>query len=126
MPLYTLDKTQNMVPSCQSPILSCSAQNEITELISKYMDGPRELSNKFLSMLIISTPDATGEDATGLVDFDLLMCAPHFIGDGTSLHQSTHDLLCIITSPKSDSELLEELSEAKDWVSLHMVDYSRN
>lgn len=68
-------------------------------------------------MLIISTAIATGEDATGLVDFDLLMCAPHFIGDGTSLHQSTHELLCIVTSSKSDAELIEELGQAKDWVS---------
>ncbi|KAF7978336.1 hypothetical protein HWV62_967 [Athelia sp. TMB] len=66
-------------------------------------------------MLIISTAIATGEDTTGLVDFDLLMCAPHFIGDGTSLHQSTHELLCIVTSSKSDTELIEELGQAKDW-----------
>lgn len=91
------------------------------ELISNYMDGPRQLSNNFLSLLVISTPNTSGDDAPGDVDFDLMMCAPHFIGDGTSLHQSTHDLFCIITSSKSDAELLEELSKIHNWVSAHML-----
>jgi len=69
-----------------------------------------------LSFLTISTPGSLSEqDTIDDIECDLLMCAPHFIGDGTALHQSTHDLLCILTSTKTDTELLEELNSPHDW-----------
>ncbi|KAJ6616455.1 hypothetical protein B0H10DRAFT_1395661 [Mycena sp. CBHHK59/15] len=86
------------------------------ELISAYMDGPRILSNEYLSFLVISVPENLSGDHTA--DYDLLMCAPHFIGDGTALHQSTHELLCLVTSEKTDAELAEGLCTPHDWVDM--------
>lgn len=78
------------------------------------MDGPRLLSDDHLSYLIISTPHETEGERE---EYDLVMCAPHFTGDGTSLHQSTHDLLALLASPMSESQLLEELHFSMNWVS---------
>ncbi|KAF8480627.1 hypothetical protein JB92DRAFT_3040573 [Gautieria morchelliformis] len=75
------------------------------ELISDYMNGPRTLSNDSLSYLVVSQMPSQGDSD----EFDLFMCAPHFIGDGTSLHQSTHDLIVLLASQKSDAQLLHDL-----------------
>src|SRR5882762_7877215 len=81
------------------------------------MNGPRMLSNDHLSYLVISTPVSSSErDSTSDIEYDLLMCAPHFIGDGTALHQTTHDLICMLTSDKTNDELKTELDEHHDWV----------
>ena len=79
------------------------------------MNGPRTLSNDYLSYLVISTPSFE-TDHTGDIEYDLLMCAPHFIGDGNALHQSTHELLCVLTSTQTDEELKRELDGHHDWV----------
>jgi len=80
------------------------------------MNGPRTLSNDHLSYLVISTPGSSSEtESTGDIEYDLMICAPHFIGDGTALHQSAHDLLCVLTSRETDEELKRELDEHHDW-----------
>ncbi|KAJ7253698.1 hypothetical protein B0H12DRAFT_576857 [Mycena haematopus] len=84
------------------------------ELISAYMDGTRILSDEYLSYLIIANSE--GSLDKDVSQYDILMCAPHFIGDGTALHQSTHELLCLLTSDKTDAELLEELAVAQNWM----------
>lgn len=78
------------------------------------MNGPRLLSDNHLSYLIISTPSDADDATEG--EYDLLMCAPHFTGDGTSLHQSTHELLALLASQKSDAELAEEINVSSNWV----------
>ncbi|KAG5652510.1 hypothetical protein H0H81_004782 [Sphagnurus paluster] len=42
----------------------------------------------------------------GEAEYDLLMCAPHYTGDGTSLHQATHDLLVLLASDASEEVIL--------------------
>jgi hypothetical protein len=82
------------------------------------MNGPRTLSNDHLSYLIFSAPTCPPEaDPTEDADHGIMMCATHFLGDGNALHQSVHDLLCILTSTKNDEELKKELDELRDWVS---------
>ncbi|KAG6811926.1 hypothetical protein H0H92_005257 [Tricholoma furcatifolium] len=84
------------------------------ELIYTYMNGPRTLSNNHLSHLVISL---SGSDESSLErDYHLLMCAPHFTGDGTSLHQSTHDLLAILSSSASNQELLDSIDLSTPWI----------
>jgi len=77
------------------------------------MNGPRVLSNDRLSYLIISTPTTEPAD---ILNYNLFICAAHFIGDGAALNQSVHDLLCMVTSTKTDEELKRELDEHRDWV----------
>ncbi|KAK7440236.1 hypothetical protein VKT23_017177 [Stygiomarasmius scandens] len=85
------------------------------DLISDYMNGPRTLSNDHLSYLIISTPQAVTNAAQETASYDLLMCAPHFAGDGSSLHQCTHELLALLSSPLSNAQISEELSNGNVW-----------
>ena len=80
------------------------------------MNGPRILSNDTLSYLVVS-PNLTSREGDQ-IECDLLMCAPHFIGDGTALHQSTHELLCLLASPRCDEELCQELGVTPNWVSI--------
>jgi hypothetical protein len=81
------------------------------------MNGPRVLSNDRLSYLIISTPTAsTRTEPADILNYNLFICAAHFIGDGAALNQSVHDLLCMVTSTKTDEELKRELDEHRDWV----------
>jgi len=77
------------------------------ELISDYMDGPRSISSDNISLLIISEPNPQIEGDEG--EYDLLMCAPHYLGDGASLHQCTHDLLTLLASSMTNSELEGEI-----------------
>ncbi|KAF5373111.1 hypothetical protein D9758_001718 [Tetrapyrgos nigripes] len=80
------------------------------ELIHDYMNGPRTLSNDHLSTLVISTPrQAKNSSAQETTHYDLLMCAPHFAGDGSSLHQCSHELLALIASQLPDAQLSEEI-----------------
>ncbi|TFK35776.1 hypothetical protein BDQ12DRAFT_725811 [Crucibulum laeve] len=87
------------------------------ELIFEHMNGARVLSDEHLSHLVISTSHVTPTAAVDpdYQDYDLLMCAPHFLGDGTSLHQATHDLLSLLASPLTDSQLTEELYRDAEW-----------
>ncbi|KAL0573471.1 hypothetical protein V5O48_008479 [Marasmius crinis-equi] len=77
------------------------------KLISDYMDGPRTLSSTSLSCLVISEPNPHLKGDEG--EYDLLMCAPHYLGDGASLHQCTHDLLLLLASPVADADLEQNL-----------------
>ncbi|KAK1230651.1 hypothetical protein PQX77_006234 [Marasmius sp. AFHP31] len=84
------------------------------KLISDYMDGPRSISSNSLSLLIISEPNSQIEGNEG--EYDLLMCAPHYLGDGASLHQCTHELLTLLASPMTDSDLEEGIFFPASWV----------
>ncbi|KAF9554294.1 hypothetical protein CPC08DRAFT_713036 [Agrocybe pediades] len=86
------------------------------ELIFEYMNGPRSLSDNSISSLTISTSDISV--STSQAQYDLLMCAPHFLGDGTSLDIATHDLLTLLAGPLSNAELENELAEENDWLSV--------
>ncbi|KAF9551544.1 hypothetical protein CPC08DRAFT_715049 [Agrocybe pediades] len=86
------------------------------ELIFEYMNGPRSLSDNFISSLTISTSD--NAVSTPEAQYNLLMCAPHFLGDGTSLHIATHDLLTLLAGPLSNAELEKELADEVDWLSV--------
>ncbi|KIP02084.1 hypothetical protein PHLGIDRAFT_130931 [Phlebiopsis gigantea 11061_1 CR5-6] len=101
------------------------------ELIDAYLNGPRTLSNDRLSYLVVSrpevdalltpprTPSPSGEgqlrlaldDVAGLPhsQFDLLICAMHFIGDGMALHTFANDFFGLLGSSKTDAELDEML-----------------
>lgn len=50
-------------------------------------------------------------------DYDLILCAPHFIGDGTTLHQTAHELVSLL-SRQTDAQLTTFLSASlESWVS---------
>lgn len=43
--------------------------------------------------------------------YELLICAMHFLGDGMALHQFANDFFGLLGGEKSDGELREMLSE---------------
>ncbi|KAF4623417.1 hypothetical protein D9613_002249 [Agrocybe pediades] len=81
------------------------------ELIDSYLNGPRTLSNERLSYLIVSTTDR-GDGVEK--DYDFLICATHFLGDGMALHQFANDFFSLLGSSADDAllkaNLLSELA----------------
>ncbi|KAE9398880.1 hypothetical protein BT96DRAFT_920493 [Gymnopus androsaceus JB14] len=75
---------------------------EKDELISNYLNGSRTLSDDKMSYMVISTPSKPKT-------YHLLLCAPHYIGDGSSLHQCAHDLFTLL-------DLLKLNETPVDWV----------
>jgi hypothetical protein len=91
------------------------------DLIDSYLNGPRTLSNERLSYLIVSqtptldgplpTPSASAAppdqlaDADGVLNYELLICAAHFIGDGMALHQFANDFFGLLGGASSQEEL---------------------
>ncbi|KIK53101.1 hypothetical protein GYMLUDRAFT_250683 [Collybiopsis luxurians FD-317 M1] len=89
------------------------------ELILNYLNGPRTLFDKHMSYLVISTGSPSTEaDDTDKGDYNLLMCAPHFIGDGASLHQCTHEFITLLASAQSSQKLKQKLIQPLNWVDL--------
>jgi len=97
--------------------------NSPPDLLESYLNGPRTLSNQRLSYLIVSeTPKVDGHLATppGSVDpsarlpdqdfnrvfeYELFICAAHFIGDGMALHQFANDFFGLLGGASSQEEL---------------------
>ncbi|KAJ3808809.1 hypothetical protein F5876DRAFT_45260 [Lentinula aff. lateritia] len=89
------------------------------ELISNYLNGSRTLSDERMSYLVISTSSDLGTFANNDEGkYDILMCAPHFIGDGASLHQCTHELMTLLSSPQTTHDLAQSLIRPLNWVRL--------
>ena len=104
-------------------------------MIDSYLNGPRTLSNSRLSYLILSqserdsellptpprTPsptseagsieDALDEASAQQHEYDLLICAMHFLGDGMALHAFANDFFGLLGGEKSDEELRDVLHD---------------
>ncbi|OJT08171.1 hypothetical protein TRAPUB_933 [Trametes pubescens] len=107
------------------------------ELIDTYLNGPRTLSNSRLSYLILSEPQSSPElmptpprtpspptltleadsaspdetEAEPKREYELLICAMHFLGDGMALHQFANDFFGLLGGAKSDDALRDLLQE---------------
>ncbi|THV07508.1 hypothetical protein K435DRAFT_788427 [Dendrothele bispora CBS 962.96] len=95
------------------------------ELLHSYLNGPRTLSSNRLSYLILSqsetkevTSDSdsdsgsessstTTETAKDLSEYDLLICATHFLGDGMALHSFANEFFSLLCS--SDVKGLQDI-----------------
>jgi len=101
--------------------------NQNPELIHSYLNGPRTLSNQRISYLILSTSDSmptppispmpsssTLDDGQPENEFNLLICAAHFLGDGMALHQFAHEFFTLLGSQDSVRDLEEALN--KEWI----------
>lgn len=111
-------------------------------LIDAYLNGPRTLSSTRLSALILSstslfptppsTPGATSfrhphpqPVAPDSCEFDLLICAAHFLGDGMALHTFANDLFTLLasssTSSDTDADASLELRLEREWSARDMT-----
>jgi hypothetical protein len=83
------------------------------ELLDEYLNGPRTLSQDRLSYLIISReskPTTTDSSADIPANYDILICATHFLGDGMALHQFANDFFGLLGSSSTNHELVSTLS----------------
>ncbi|KAJ6575267.1 hypothetical protein B0H19DRAFT_1344161 [Mycena capillaripes] len=91
------------------------------EMIDAYLNGPRTLSNDQLSYLVISqqqvvdSSQSVDASALDLQDFDLLLCATHFLGDGMALHNFANDFFTLLASGRADADL--ECMLTDEWYS---------
>jgi hypothetical protein len=101
------------------PFLStcvCKTHDEVIALIDAYLNGARTLSNDRLSFLIISSDCANTNmptDHTSLEsvkNYDWMICATHFLGDGMALHQFANDFFVLLGSSMNEMALLEKLT----------------
>ncbi|EJF66868.1 hypothetical protein DICSQDRAFT_131140 [Dichomitus squalens LYAD-421 SS1] len=111
------------------------------ELMESFMNGPRTLSNDRLSYLIISEPitspelmptpprtpspalsephepeleaadDEGHQEAERTHQYELLICAMHFIGDGMALHTFANEFFGLLGGEKSEDELRDMLED---------------
>ena len=93
----------------------CKIHDEMLELIDAYLNGARTLSNDRLSYLIISSDSAntnvpTDHSLESVKNYDLMICATHFLGDGMALHQFANDFFVILGSSVNETALLEKLT----------------
>ena len=83
------------------------------------------MSDQRISYLILSASNSTPTPPTSLSslsldddqpksDFDLLICATHFLGDAMSLHQLAHELFTLLGSRNSVQDFEEILH--KEWI----------
>ncbi|KAF8641188.1 hypothetical protein AX17_000823 [Amanita inopinata Kibby_2008] len=82
------------------------------DLVDTYLNGSRTLSDERLSYLIVNSNNSNGHkfiDSPKMLQYDLLICATHFLGDGMALHQFANDLFTLLGSHKTPHDLLEML-----------------
>jgi hypothetical protein len=100
------------------------------ELISRYLNGPRTLGSDHLSHLFFSSPlsknsiSSAAENPLGaieripnsdeLLQFDILIAATHYLGDGMALHNFTNEFFNLLSSQAGPAQLsLDELLKAE-------------
>ncbi|EKM84094.1 hypothetical protein AGABI1DRAFT_104077 [Agaricus bisporus var. burnettii JB137-S8] len=107
--------------SAQQAMELCSQTKD--ELIDNYLNGQRTLSNDRLSFLILSSLQTfslqNGTESENEQEFDLLICAAHYIGDGMALHTFANEFFVLLGGKLNESELrnlleLEVKQFAKD------------
>jgi hypothetical protein len=78
------------------------------------LNGSRTLSNERLSYLVVSTVQNTSdasESADAKHNYDFLICATHFLGDGMALHQSANDFFGMLGGSLSEQQLRVTLED---------------
>lgn len=89
--------------------------DELAALIDTYLNGPRTLSNDRLSYLIINSEYTnknlfTNHSQDTIENYDFMICATHFLGDGMALHQFANDFFVLLGSCGDENALLDRLT----------------
>ncbi|KIO24779.1 hypothetical protein M407DRAFT_212016 [Tulasnella calospora MUT 4182] len=76
------------------------------ELIDQYLNGDRILGDDKLSCLILSeNASSAGED---MAEYNILVCAVHFLGDGMALHRFANELFTLLAEAGTGETLTAE------------------
>ncbi|KAG9018752.1 hypothetical protein FRB90_010059 [Tulasnella sp. 427] len=73
------------------------------ELIHRYLNGDRTLGDHKLACLILSENISSQDDLSA--DYNLLICAVHFLGDGMALHRFANELFTLLAAPEAGESL---------------------
>ncbi|KAI3622817.1 hypothetical protein WG66_015716 [Moniliophthora roreri] len=88
------------------------------EMLDWYLNGPRTLSNERLSYLVVS--QVPTDETSAKANYDICICATHFLGDGMALHTFANDFFQLLCNNGEDE--LRGLLQ-KEWIlRCHEVD----
>lgn len=110
-------EVRRLNPLCVALVLKA------VELISNYLNGPRQLSQRRLSKLIISTPPQLRTN--GSTSFDFLLTATHFIGDGMALHTFANDFWSLVGQCYGDENRPMSIHELRGCLQKELIKHLR-
>nr|XP_018259757.1 uncharacterized protein I303_07825 [Kwoniella dejecticola CBS 10117]OBR81915.1 hypothetical protein I303_07825 [Kwoniella dejecticola CBS 10117] len=82
------------------------------DIIDTYLNGPRTLSDERLGYLVVKAPAAVNEAPLEKEEYEIMLCATHYLGDGMALHSFMNEFYTILGSDQS-TELIASLIEEK-------------
>ncbi|OCF33645.1 hypothetical protein I317_02848 [Kwoniella heveanensis CBS 569] len=85
------------------------------DIIDSYLNGPRTLSNERLGYLVIKAGSASASalpDAKA--DYEVMLCATHYLGDGMALHTFMNEFYTLLGSDKTVNDISQLISSAID------------
>lgn len=78
------------------------------DIMSTYLNGPRTLANDRLAMLFVTSPEDPQDE------YEVMLCATHFLGDGMALHTFMNELYTLVGSDKSVADLQHMIKDELD------------
>lgn len=75
-------------------------------IMDNYLNGPRTLSNQNLGYLFVRSPKQ--DDG----EYEVMLCATHFLGDGMALHTFMNEFYTLLGSPISALDILDMIEDA--------------
>ncbi|WVF68181.1 hypothetical protein IAT40_002946 [Kwoniella sp. CBS 6097] len=83
------------------------------DIIDTYLNGPRTLSNERLGYLVVKAPtSALSSLPDGKADYEVMLCATHYLGDGMALHTFMNEFYTLLGSDKTVNDISEMISAA--------------
>jgi hypothetical protein len=82
------------------------ATSSSEDILDNYLNGPRTLSNQNLGYLFIRSPDH------GEGEYEIMLCATHFLGDGMALHTFMNEFYTLLGSAKSTLDIVDMIEDA--------------
>jgi hypothetical protein len=86
-------------------------------MISTYLNGPRILDNTRLSCLFLGTPSPFSPPSSpckedNKAQYELMLCATHFLGDGMALHTFMNEFYTLVGGDKTTEDFVVLILEA--------------
>ncbi|KAG9050979.1 hypothetical protein FS837_000643 [Tulasnella sp. UAMH 9824] len=113
---YTAPTSPAEALSKASALLELHKDLSKDELIDQYLNGDRILGDDKLSCLILSEKASSASE--DMAEYDILICAVHFLGDGMALHRFANELFTLLAEAGAGEALAAEDYEEllrKEW-----------
>ncbi|KAK6906569.1 hypothetical protein I203_100555 [Kwoniella mangroviensis CBS 8507] len=87
--------------------------NDQRDIIDTYLNGPRTLSNYRLGYLVVKAP-TTSISAEAKGEYEIMLCATHYLGDGMALHSFMNEFYALLGSDLTTQDISRKISEKLD------------